>query len=463
MTLKTLKSSLLRRSLLLLLLFAAIWPATASAQTAPEPEREMLLNGLRILYWPQPGNPNVLLKLRIHSGAAFDLNDRAGMMALLGDSLFPDPATREYLTEELGGRLEVTTTHDAIDITLVGKSSGLERMIDFLRGAVLTTQLGVENVATVRTARIKLLSEKPATLADTADQAIAARVFGTFPYARPATGTAATVAKIERADLLLARERFLNADNATLAVLGGVEKPRMMRALRQLLGPWGKSDRTIPATFRQPAAPDTRVLVLDSPAATNAEIRLAVRGYARGANDLLAAELLALIIRNRWKTAVPDLSEVTVRNEAYLLPGIFVLSASAPTTIAAKAATAAQDIIKSLIQTGPTAQELESARNAVLNQLSTEFSQPETMTTHWLDADTFKSTRPSTVATLIRSLTPADLQRVTARLFKDVAMATVVVGNSEQLKATFTGNVEIKSAVAPDTKPINPVVPTPKP
>jgi len=85
------------------------------------------------------------------------------------------------------------------------------------------------------------------------------------------------------------------------------------------------------------------------------------------------------------------------------------------------------------------------------------------MTTHWLDADTFKSTRPSTVATLIRSLTPADLQRVTARLFKDVAMATVVVGNSEQLKATFTGNVEIKSAVAPDTKPINPVVPTPKP
>ena len=246
MTRKTLKSSLLHRSMLLLFILAAIWPTTAKAQTAPEPEREMLLNGLRILYWPQPGNPNVLLKLRIHSGAAFDLTDRAGMMALLGDALFPDPATREYMTEELEGRLEVTTTHDAIDVTLVGKSSGLERMIDFLRGSVLTTQLGVENVATLRTARVKLLSEKPATLADTADQAIAARVLGNFPYARPATGTAASVAKVERADLLLARERFLNADNASLAVVGGVEKPRMMRALRQLLGLWGKSDRTIP-------------------------------------------------------------------------------------------------------------------------------------------------------------------------------------------------------------------------
>jgi zinc protease len=463
MTRKTPKSSLLKRGMLLLLLLATIWPTTARAQTAPEPEREMLLNGLRILYWPQPGNPNVLLKLRIHSGAAFDLNNRAGMMALLGDALFPDPATREYMTEELGGRLEVTTTHDAIDITLVGTSNGLERMIDFLRGAVLTTQLGVESVATVRTARVKLLSEKPATVADAANQAIASRVLGTFPYARPATGTAASVAKVERADLLLARERFLNADNASLAVVGGVEKPRLMRALRQLLGPWGKSDRTIPATFRQPGAPDTRVLVVDSPGATNAEIRLAIRGLARGDSNAHAADLLALIIRDRWKTAVPDFSDVSVRDEAHLLPGIFVLSASAPSGSAAKATTAAQEIIKSLIQTGPTAQELETARSAMLNQLSTEFSQPETMTTRWLDADTFKSTRPSTVATLIRSLTPADIQRVTARLFKDVAMATVVVGNSEQLKATFTGNVEIKSAVAPDAKPIDPVVPTKKP
>lgn len=423
----------------------------------------MLLNGLRILYWPQPGNPNVLLKLRIHSGAAFDLTDRAGMMALLGDALFPDPATREYMTEELGGRLAVVTTHDAIEITLVGRSSGLERMVDLLRGAVLTTQLGVENVATLRTARVKLLSERPATSAGAADEAIATRVLGSFPYARPATGTPASVAKVERADLLLARERFLNGDNATLAVLGGVDKPRMMRTLRQLLGPWGKSDRSIPATFRQPAAPDTRVLVVDNPGATKAEVRLAIRGLARGDSDAVAADVLALIIRDRWKTAVPDLSEVSVRNDAHVLPGIFVLSTSAPTGNAAKATTAAQDVIKSLIQAGPTGQELESARTAVLNQLSTEFSQPETMTARWLDVDTFKSTRPSTVATVVRSLTTVDIQRLTARLFKDVAMATVVVGNSEQLKATFTGNVEIKSAVAPEAKPIDPVVPAKKP
>ena len=463
MTRKTPKSSLLRRSVHLLLLTLAIWPATVRAQTAPEPEREMLLNGLRVLYWPQPGNPNVLLKLRIHSGAAFDLADKPGMMALLSDAFFPDPATREYVTEELGGHLDVTTTHDAIEVTISGKVSGLERMIDFMRGAVMTTQLGAENVATLRAARIKLLSEKPANDASTADNAIAARLFGIFPYARPAAGSPSSVTKVERADLLLARERFLNADNASVAVVGGVEKPRMMRALRQLLGPWGKSDRTVPATFRQPGAPDARVLVVDSPGATNSELRLAIRGLTRADNDALAANLLALIIGYRWRTAVPELSQVLVRNEAHVLPGSFVLSASAPTASAGKALAAAQVINNALIQAGPTAQEVENARALLLAQLAAELSQPDTMAARWLDVDTFKSQRPSTAATLIRSLTARDIQRVAARLFKDVSVATVVVGNSEQLKPLFTGNVEIKSAVAPDAKPIDSVVPPKKP
>ena len=158
------------------------------AQTAPEPQRETLLNGLRILYWQQPGNPNVLLKLRIHSGAAFDLAGKAGMMALFGDALFPDPATREYVTDELGGKLEVTTTYDSIDVTLSGKATALERMIDLLRGAVLSTQLDTDTIAKLRQARIARLSRSPSA-AEKADAAIANRLFGSFPYAHPAEGT----------------------------------------------------------------------------------------------------------------------------------------------------------------------------------------------------------------------------------------------------------------------------------
>jgi zinc protease len=275
-----------------------------------------------------------------------------------------------------------------------------------------------------------------------ADQAIAARLFGAFPYGHPASGTAATVAKVERADLLLARERFLNSDNASVAVVGGVEKPRLMRALRQLLGPWGKSDRTVPATFRQPGPPNARVFVIDTPADASTEVRLAIRGLSRGDSDALTADLLASIARDRWQSVVPELSNASVRQEDHLLPGIFLFSANVPQGSAAKAAAAAQDVMRKLSQAAPTADEVERARLALVTQLSQQFSQPAGLAEAWLDVDTFKASRPSTVSTLIRSLTPADIQRVAVRLFKDAPVATVVVGNYEQLKPLFGGNLD---------------------
>jgi len=324
--------------------------------------------------------------------------------------------------------------------------------------------LGAENVATLRNARIKLLSAKPPTASDVADAALAARLLGTFPYAHPASGMPVTVAKIERADLLLARERFMHADNASLAVIGGVQKPRLMRALRQLLGPWGKADRTVPATFRQPAAPDARILALDYTGATNAEIRLAVRGLSRADSDSLTADLLALIVRSRWQAAIGDLSSLSVRHQAYLLPGIFSVSASSPTGSASKAVASAQEVMRALVQTGPTAPELESARAILLAEVSRKMSAPESMADAWLDVDTFKSARPNSIPTLLRSITVGDLQRVANRLFKDVPMATVVVGNYDQLKAAFGGNVVAPPGL-PNPKIIDrdPVVPAKKP
>jgi len=437
----------------LCLSLVALLTASVRGQTA-EPERETLLNGLRILYWTQPGNPEVLVRLRIHSGAAFDLADKGGMMALLGDALFPDASTREYVAEQLGGKLSVTTNYDTLDATISGKAANLERMIDLLRGAVTTTQLGAENIAALKDARIKSYGEQSGSASGVADRAITARLFGSFPYAHPAGGTTASVSKIERGDLMLARERFLNSDNATIAVLGGFEKPRLMRALRQLLGPWGKSDKTIPATFRQPSAPNPQVLILNAPESSTAEIRLAVRGLKRADVDALSAELLAQIARSRWQAAVPELSNVSVRHEAHLLPGMFVFSATAPQASASKAVAAAQDLMGKLSQAAPSADELERARTTLSAQLSQQLSQPAGLAEAWLDVDTFKSPRPNTLSTLIRSYTPPDVQRVATRLFKDAPAATIVVGNSEQLKAQFPGNVETKANTAtPPAKP----------
>src|SRR2546421_4522859 len=312
-----------------LLLSAVPAPALAAQSVPGAPQREVLLNGLPILLAYRPGDPSVLLKLRIQSGAVFDLAGREGEMALLSDLLFPDPSTRVFVTEELGGQFEITTGYDHIDVLLSGRATEFERLADLLRGAVVNMRLAADDITRLRAERIKTARAANATPAAIADRLIAARLFGAHPYARLVAGTSESLARIERSDLMLARDRFLTADNARLVMLGGVEPARALRAFRQFLGAWRKSEVLVPATFRQPATPDARTLVVDQTDANTAEVRLAVRGLAHTDRDHVAAAVLAAIARARWQTALgtikPD--SLSVRHDARALAGLWQMSA----------------------------------------------------------------------------------------------------------------------------------------
>lgn len=438
---------------------------SASAQVTlnQEPERQQLLNGLRILLWQRPGDKDLLIRLRIHSGAAFDLSGKAGQIAILGDILFPDPGTREYFTEEMAGRLDVDTDYDSITVTMQGRANALERMAEILRTALLTPQLTVENVAKIRDGRIKIAKEMIVSPPVVADRAIAARLFADFPYGRPQTGSAESLARVDRADMLMARERFLNPNNATLAVYGGVERNRTMRALRQLLGGWRKSEAIAPATFRQPEVPSPRTLVINAPADGSAEVRLASRGLARSDRDFAGATVLAIVARKRWETLLPELSRspVFVRHEAHALPGMFVLGASVNNSLTSKTLDGGREVLQSLVKTPVTEASLEQARNEAAALFTQQLAKPDGVLQAWLDLDTYGLPPISDQVLAFNLVTAADLQRIAARLFREPALASVVVGDSQKLKTLLEptikievmGEIETPSTDKPESKP----------
>ena len=431
---------------LLSLLMVAPSAPSFFAQNRTEPQTEQLLNGLRVLIWPRPGDKDVLVKLRIHSGAAFDLANKSGQMTLLGDLLFPDPATREYFTEEMQGRLEVITDYDSMTVVMKGKASEFENIVEILRNALVATQLSQETVATVRDSRIKIVKDTSISPATVADRAIAARLFGDFPYGQLHTGSAESLARVDRADLMLARDRFLNPNNATLAISGGVQPPRAIRTLRQLLGSWRKSETVVPATFRQAQAPDTRTLIINAPSDQSVEIRLAVRGLSRSDRDVAAANILAGVARQRWEKLVPELARnpVFVRHDARKLPGIFVMGATVNTSAAMKTLTAAKEVVKSLTATVATPAELEQARSEVLSSVTKAFAQPEGDADAWLDMDTYQLPSMSDQISLLQKASAADVQRVGTRLFTNAPVASVAIGNGEQLKTALASGVEVE-------------------
>jgi len=440
------------------IIFSLLVARPIAAQSTTQPEREELLNGLRLLFWPQPGSADVILKLRINSGAAFDLAGKSGQMALLGDLLFPDPDTAEYFANEMGGKLDVSVTYDSTTITMVGKASEFDRIVEVMRNGLLSTPLTPETVTRMRDARIKLLRDSTIAPAVVADRAIAARLYGDFPYGRPANGSPEDLARVDRADLMQARERFLNSNNATLAIIGGVTKQRAMKTLRQLLGPWRKSEEIIPTTFRQPNPPDTRTLIVNVPG-PNVEIRLAARGVARSDDDFEAATVLARLAQHRWQAISPELTRqpVFARNDAHVLPGAFVMGATVTDSTAADSLANAKKVLESLMTTPATAAELDRAKNEVINETTGMLAKPDAFADPWLNADTYRLSAPEDQLASLRAVTASEVQRVANRLFNK-SIVSLAAGETAPLKAALQGHFQYEvlgeiAAPAPTPKP----------
>jgi predicted Zn-dependent peptidase len=252
---------------------------------------------------------------------------------------------------------------------------------------------------------------------------------------------------------MLARERFLSPNNATLVIVGGVQPNRAMRALRQLLGVWGKSEKKVPASFRQAVAPDARTLVVNSPSDQSAEVRFAVRGFNRQDADAPAAALLASLARQRWEKLLPELARcpMSVRHDAYVLPGMFVMGAAVDTVLAGKALTSAREVMQSLAAAPMPLAELEQAKSEAVAAAAKDLTTPDGMARAWLDVDTYGLTSVAEQMRALNAVSPSDIQRAATRLIRDGAFASVVVGNAEVVKVQIERytKVEIMGEIAP--------------
>ena len=74
------------KALVYLVVVLAVMVTTAITQT---PQKEQLLNGLKVLMWPDSKADKVWVRIRIHAGSAFDPQGKEGVMQLLADNLFP--------------------------------------------------------------------------------------------------------------------------------------------------------------------------------------------------------------------------------------------------------------------------------------------------------------------------------------------------------------------------------------
>src|SRR5690606_38411511 len=148
-----------RRSYIFIIL-ATLLAANAFAQKAsPTPRQETLLNGLKVYVFDRSPEKLVTIKIRVHNGAAFDPQDKEGVMSLLAESIFSTDAARDYFTEEFGGSLKIDCTYDHIEVTATGTPENFLSMLELLADSITAPDTEKETVARLKAEQLERVRE----------------------------------------------------------------------------------------------------------------------------------------------------------------------------------------------------------------------------------------------------------------------------------------------------------------
>ncbi len=416
----------------ILFLFTALIFALAGVSVAQKPSatprQEKLLNGMKLLLWNIPESGRVSVKVRIHAGAAFDPQGKEGVMFLLADSFFPTPDSKNFFRDELGGSFDLVCNYDYIQIDATAQSQDFLTLIETVAQALANPEIDKDSTAALKAALALQIKTQENDASYVADQAVRKRLFGTFPYGRPVTGTGSSLAKIDFADLRFAKERLLTADNATVMISGNVDTALAYRAARRYFGAWLKSDKRVPSTFRQPDAPDTSIEKLEMPGISKAEVRYALRGFARSSKEFAAAEIYARVMQARLAELISNGSgtDASVVHNEHVLPGAFVFRYRAqppsPSNVTSPRVETKDDRnFRSILDRPVADAEFAVAKSEVLSALA-----KRDMADLWLDVDTFRIAPPTDEMKAFQNVTLADINALSSRLAGEPLAATIV-------------------------------------
>src|SRR5215471_11099677 len=419
----------------------------ASAQIAiPSVKRDLLLNELQLMVLSQPGTGTVTAHLRVNSGAMFDLAGKGGLADLTAGMLLRSAKglaakdLSEFLNQQ-GLTLNIKVGWDSTDITISGPAAALESILDLFGRLVVDPSFGQAELDAFKAARLKELSSEKASPVELARDTALETLYGKYPLGRPVHGTADSIAKITRNDVVYYHNRFYIANDAELAVQGDVIAEEVTKLARAKLGIWKKGEK-VPATFLPPEPLASRkIVVVDRTESSDAVLVLAGHGISRRANDYLAcAVMMRLLESTVGRTASGSasgapLSRVKTRLEARYLPGPLLVALECPADNAAAAAQAVLDAMERLKSGAIPPEELERARQTVISSYAQDTANIEGQVAALFDIEQYGLGRDYMMnfGARVAVVTADEVKSAAQKHLNSAAVAVAVIGPAATL------------------------------
>jgi predicted Zn-dependent peptidase len=272
----------------------------------PDFERIELANGAILLLMPQHEVPLIGVTAMLAGGAIADASGREGTASVLAELLEKGAGGRNAYqfadaVDNAGGTLTTAASLERIVIEGEFLAKDAPLMVELLADMVRRPRLTADAFDDVRNREIEFLrAARDSNLLALTSMYGAAALFRSHPYARPETGSEATLTALEHDDVVDYHRKQFGSDRLIVAVSGDFRISAMRALLERAFGDWSRA-RAPSQTISPPQPTDQRsVLLVDAPNSTQTYFWLGSVGVARDYSHRAALDLVNTLFGGRF-------------------------------------------------------------------------------------------------------------------------------------------------------------------
>ncbi|MDQ1474378.1 MAG: zinc protease [Bryobacterales bacterium] len=441
----------------------------------PKVEEVTLPNGMKVYLLEDRELPMVRGLALVRTGNLFDPADKVGLATITGDTIRSGGTTAksgDQIDEELENIAASVESQIGESFGSISFSTLKERTDE-----VLNTFRDVLTAPAFREDKIELAKTSlRGGIARRNDDAhgISQREFTNITYGRNSPYgwdmQYATLDNIKRDDVVDFYKRYYFPANIILAVQGDFSAPEMKAKIEKLLGSWTYQQPPVPPFPKVNNSPKAGIYVATKTDVTQTNFALGHLGGELKDKDYPALEVMADILGGGFKsrlfqrvrTQLGYAYEVGADwGASYDHPGLFVISGSTKSASTADTLAAIQQEVQRIRTAPVTADELETAKQTVINSFVFNFETPSKTLNRLLTyryfgyPDDFIFQYQKAVSTV----TEGDILRVAKQYVDPTKFVIVATGNPKEFGKPLTSlnlpvseiNLTIPEPKAPKT------------
>jgi len=461
-----------RTAILLILVFiaAASSRPLRAAQQLPAPEKFVLKNGLTVYHFRNSDLPIASFRMIIRgAGSAFEPAASEGVAGLTtslmmkGTSKMDAEAIAEAL-DFMGASLGITAGEEYAQVYGASLAEHFPRFLEIAAGCLADPAFSAEEFEKERSLAIdglKAVKDNPGAAVRYYFQKA---YFGGHPMGTLASGTETTLKKMTVQAVKDFYKKHVRPDRAVAAVVGDIEKARLVSLLEGTIGRMANPASPAPADAI-PALPKPKgrkLLLVDKPDATQAYFLLGAPGYAMGDKVTAAAAAMNTLFGGRFTSWLN--TELRIKRgltygagssaRTWAVGGLFTVSSYTKNDKIGEMLDIVFDLLRKGAKDGFAAEEVESSRNYILGQF------PPTLETNASKAGAYVRLAFYKLGfdyydkylDEVGKLTPAGVKAAAAALLPQEDFVLVVVGKAEEIRPLLKkfGTWQEKKITDPD-------------